>query len=68
MYILYSVLTLALDEGEWLASHPDHTLLPGKDPFDTHWIGGWMGLRAGLGTELKLFHYMPRRILGGKEV
>jgi hypothetical protein len=27
-----------------------------------------MGLRAGLGTELKLFHYMPWSSLGGKEV
>lgn len=35
-------LTSALDGNEWTA----HAL--GKSPPHTHWIGGWMGPRAGL--------------------
>jgi hypothetical protein len=35
-------LTSALDGGEWLASHTSHFTL------GTHWIGGWVGPRAGL--------------------
>jgi len=54
-YSSYSFLTLALDGGEWSASRPSHTLPLGKDPPGTHWIGGWVGLRAGLDTEEKSF-------------
>jgi hypothetical protein len=32
MYSSYSFLTLALDGGEWSASHPGHALHQGKDP------------------------------------
>jgi hypothetical protein len=35
-------LTLALDRGEWSASRP------GRFTLVTHWMGGWLGPRAGL--------------------
>jgi hypothetical protein len=42
-------LTSALDGGEWSASRPGRFLSPGKDPLpSTHWLGGWVGSRAGL--------------------
>jgi hypothetical protein len=57
----YSYLTSTLDRGEWLASRPGRALPPGKGPPvprypgtpvprypGTHWIGGWVGPRAGL--------------------
>jgi hypothetical protein len=50
IYSSYSFLTSALDEGEWSASRPSRSLRPGKDP-GTHWIGGWVRLRAGLDAE-----------------
>jgi hypothetical protein len=34
-------ITLALDGGEWSVSHPSCAT-------GTHWIGGWVGHRAGL--------------------
>jgi hypothetical protein len=40
-YSSYPLLTSALDGGEWSASRQ------GKD-LSTHWIGGWVGPRAGL--------------------
>jgi hypothetical protein len=48
MYSSYSFTTSAVGGGEWLASR----FTPGKDP-DTHWIGGWVGLKAGLDTETR---------------
>jgi hypothetical protein len=47
-HIQLTFLTLALDIGEWLASHPCHIILSG-DP-GTHRKGGWVGLRAILNT------------------
>jgi hypothetical protein len=51
-YSSYSYLTSALDRGEWSTSHPGRALPPGKGPsvpiVGTHWIGGWVGPRAGL--------------------
>jgi len=38
-------LTLALDGGDWSASHPGH-FIPGKRAPCTHWIGGWVCPRA----------------------
>jgi hypothetical protein len=38
----------ALDGGEWSASRPGH-FIPGERAPRTHWIGGWVGLRADLG-------------------
>jgi hypothetical protein len=40
-------LTSALDEGEWLVSRPGR-FTPGETAPGTHWIGGWVGPRAGL--------------------
>jgi hypothetical protein len=37
-----------LDGGEWSASRPGRTLPPGERNPGTHWIGGWVGPRAGL--------------------
>jgi hypothetical protein len=44
---LNTSLTLALDGGEW----PDscsRRFTPGERATGTHWIGGWVGSRAGL--------------------
>jgi len=40
-------LISALDGGEWSASSPGRFTPKERDP-GTHWIGGWMDLRAGL--------------------
>jgi hypothetical protein len=48
-YSSKSFLTSALDGGESSASRPSRDLSPGKD-FGTHWIGGWVDLRAGMDT------------------
>jgi hypothetical protein len=50
-------LTLALAGGEWSASLP-WRFTPGERAQGTHWIGGWVDLRAGLGDLEK------RKILG----
>jgi hypothetical protein len=42
-----ALLTLALDRGEWSASRPSR-FTPGERDPGTHWIGGWVGPRAGL--------------------
>jgi hypothetical protein len=42
-------LTSALDGIEWSASHPC-SLTPEEGAPSTHWIGGWVGPRAGLDT------------------
>jgi hypothetical protein len=44
---LSTFLTLALDRGEWVASHPG-CFIPRKRTIGTHWIGGWVGPRASL--------------------
>jgi hypothetical protein len=43
---MYS-LTSALDGGEWSASRSGHFTARERVP-STHWIGGWVGLRASL--------------------
>jgi hypothetical protein len=40
--------------------HAPTALIPGKDP-GTHWIGGWMELRAGLDAVEKRKNPNPRR-------
>jgi hypothetical protein len=40
-------LTSALNGGEWSASHPGR-FSPRERASGTYWIGGWVGLRAGL--------------------
>jgi hypothetical protein len=37
----------ALDGGEWSPSHSGH-INPGDTASSTHYVGGWMGLTAGL--------------------
>jgi hypothetical protein len=51
-YSSYSFLTSALDGGKWSPSHPSRAVPTQRAP-DTHSIGGWVGLRAGLGTEAR---------------
>jgi len=44
---VHTFLTSALDGDEWLASRPGR-FTPG-----THWIGGWLGRKAGLDAVAK---------------
>jgi hypothetical protein len=46
---LHTFLTSALDGGEWPASHPS-CFTPRERAPGTHWIEGWVGPRASLGT------------------
>jgi len=45
-------LISALDGGEWTASCPDR-VISGERAHDTHWIGRWVGPRAGLDAVAK---------------
>jgi hypothetical protein len=45
-------LTSVLDEGEWLASRLGRFTPKERDP-ETHWIGGWVGLRIVLDAVVK---------------
>jgi hypothetical protein len=45
-------LALALGGGEWSSSRPGCST-PRKRAPSTHWIGGWVGPRAGLDMVLK---------------
>jgi len=47
MYSSTHSLTLALDGGEWLASHTC-CFAPGEGPSCTYWIRGWVGPIADL--------------------
>jgi len=49
---LQASLAFTLDGGEWSASHSGHFTPRGR-AHSTHWIGGWIGLRAGLDTVAK---------------
>jgi hypothetical protein len=46
-------LTSPLDGGEWPASRPGHFTPRERTP-GTHWIGGWVGPRAGLDAVVKI--------------
>jgi hypothetical protein len=46
---LHALLTSALDGGEWSALLPGRFTHGERNP-GTHWIGGWVGPRAGLNT------------------
>jgi hypothetical protein len=52
MYSSTHSLTSALDGGEWSASHLGR-FTPRERVPGTHWIGGWVGTRAGLDTVVK---------------
>jgi hypothetical protein len=45
--LIYVFLPSALDGGEWSASRPGRFTAGERAP-GTHWIGGWVGPRAGL--------------------
>jgi hypothetical protein len=49
---LHALLTSALDGGEWSESRPDR-FIPRERVPGTHWIGGWLGPRAGLDVMVK---------------
>jgi hypothetical protein len=49
---LQAFLILALAGGEWLASRSDRFTSRERTPC-THWIGGWVGPRAGLDALVK---------------
>jgi hypothetical protein len=49
---IHIFLTWALVGGEWSASRPDR-LTPGERGPGTHWIGGWVDLRADMDDEEK---------------
>jgi hypothetical protein len=53
-------LTSALDGSEWSASRPDR-FTPRERAPGTHWIGGWLGLRAVLDAVVKRKIPSPRR-------
>jgi len=46
---LHAFLTSALDVDEWLASRPG-SFTPREESVGTHWLGGWMGHKVGLGA------------------
>jgi hypothetical protein len=56
---LHACLTSALDGDEWSASRPGR-LTPRKRAPGIHWIGGWVGPRAVLGTMVKRKFPSPR--------
>jgi hypothetical protein len=56
---IHIILTSALAGGEWSASRPCR-LTPGERVPGTHWIGGWVGPRAGLDdVEKRKFFTLP---------
>jgi hypothetical protein len=56
---LHAFLTSALDGDEWSASSPGR-FTPRERASGTHWIGGWVGPRAGLDAVVR------RKIAEGK--
>jgi hypothetical protein len=60
MYSSTHSLTSALNGGEWSASCPGRFNPREGDP-GTHWIGGWVGPRAGLDAMVKIKIPKPHR-------
>jgi hypothetical protein len=56
----HSFLISAVDGGEWSASYPDR-FTPRERAPSTHWIGGWVGPRAGLDGVAKTKLLFPCR-------
>jgi len=52
MYNSTHFFTTELDGGEWSFSRLCHVILGERAPA-IHWIGGWVGPRAGLDAEVK---------------
>jgi hypothetical protein len=57
-YSSYSFLTTTLD-GVSGQRHAPAALCPGEMTPDTHYTGGWVGLRAGLDTEIRRKSFAP---------
>jgi hypothetical protein len=56
---IHIFLTSALVGGEWSASRPSRFTPRERTP-NTHWIGGWVGPRAGLdNVEKRKFLTLP---------
>jgi hypothetical protein len=55
---MHIFLTSALAEGEWSASPPCR-FISGETASGTHWIGGWVGPRAGLNDAKRKFLTLP---------
>jgi hypothetical protein len=67
---LNAFVTVALDDVKWWASFPGR-FIPKKSVLDTHWLGGWVGRRAGLDAVEKRKTYLisghePRTVLDTK--
>jgi hypothetical protein len=56
-YSSYSFLTAALDGDEWC--HALTALYPRERTPGTHCTGGWVGPRAGMGTEVRVKNLLP---------
>jgi hypothetical protein len=57
---IHIFLTSALAGGEWSVSRPGR-FTPGERAPGTHWVGGWVGPRAGLDdVEKRKFLTLPR--------
>jgi len=52
------ILTSPLSGYEWSATCSSY-FITGEWALTTHWIGGWMGYRAGLDTVAKRRNYSP---------
>jgi hypothetical protein len=50
--LLHALWTSALDRVEWSNSRPD-SFIPREKDSGTHWMGSWVGRRAGLDTVVK---------------
>jgi hypothetical protein len=55
---LHVFLTAAIDVDKWSASRPGR-FTPGERGPYTHWIGGWVGARAGLDVVAKRKKSLP---------
>jgi hypothetical protein len=51
-------LDLGTSPGEWSTSRPGR-FTPGERAPGTHWIGGWVDLRAGVDVEKRKFLTLP---------
>lgn len=53
MYSYYSYFISALDGCVSSASRPNHDLTSGERTRGDHWTEGWVGITAGLDTEVR---------------